>query len=137
MPKYKHGSGSVYKRGKMWWLSYYVNGKQVWESAKTKDKAEARRILQAKLGQIAEGRYTGPAADRVTFEELVEGVFADYQMNGKKSLDCAERQSGSILSPSSKGGKLKRSLPPTFLPSPQEGKSKEPATAKSTGNCRS
>lgn len=26
MPKYKHGSGSVYKRGKNWWLSYYVLG---------------------------------------------------------------------------------------------------------------
>lgn len=37
MPKYKHGSGSVYKRGKTWWITYYHNGKQVWESAKTKD----------------------------------------------------------------------------------------------------
>jgi len=29
MPKYKHGSGSVYKRGKTWWLKYYVDGKAV------------------------------------------------------------------------------------------------------------
>lgn len=46
MPRFKHGSGSVYKRGKTWWITYYVDGKQVWESAKTKDRAEARRILQ-------------------------------------------------------------------------------------------
>src|SRR5713101_4335785 len=92
MPKYKHGSGSVYKRGKTWWLTYYVNGKQVWESAKTKDKAEARRILQAKMGQIAEGRYVGPAAERVTFDDLAGGLFNDYRANARKSLDIAAQR---------------------------------------------
>jgi len=29
MPKYKHGSGSIYKRRKTWWLSYYVNGERI------------------------------------------------------------------------------------------------------------
>jgi integrase len=86
MPKYKHGSGSVYKRGKTWWIGYIHNGSQVCESAKTTDKAEARRILQTKLGQIAEDRYIGPAAERVTFEELAEMVLVDYQVNGKRSL---------------------------------------------------
>src|SRR5712692_1944263 len=76
----------IYKRGKTWWVTYSINGQQVWESAKTRDKAEARRILQAKVGQIAEGRYAGPLADRVTFEELAEGLFTDYQVNGKKTL---------------------------------------------------
>ena len=57
MPKYKRGSGSVYQRGKTWWVAYYDSeGKQVCESAKTTDKMEARRILQARLGQLAEGR---------------------------------------------------------------------------------
>jgi integrase len=46
----------------------------------------SRRILQQRLGQIAEGRYIGPAADRVTCEELVEGLLTDYEVNGKKSL---------------------------------------------------
>jgi hypothetical protein len=53
MPKYRHGSGTVYRRGKTYWLTYYLNGKQVWESAKTKDKTEGRRILQEKIGQRA------------------------------------------------------------------------------------
>ncbi len=89
MPKYRRGSGSVYKRGKTYWIAYYgPDGKQVCESAKTTDKAEARRVLQARLGQMAEGRYIGPAAERVTFEELAEGLFMDYEVNGKKSLRC-------------------------------------------------
>ena len=99
MPKFKHGAGSVYKRGKTWWLTYYVKGQQVWESAKTKDKAEARRILQMKLGQIAEGRYAGPSADRITFEELAEGLLTDYQVNGKKDLRCVRIKVEKHLAP--------------------------------------
>src|SRR5712692_9255058 len=92
MPRYQHGAGSLYKRGKTWWLSYYVKGKRVRESANTSDRGEARRRVQARLGQIAEGRYVGPAADRVTFEDLVQGLLADYRANGKKTLRWAERR---------------------------------------------
>src|SRR5437870_1377556 len=85
MPKYKHGSGSVYKRGKVWWVTYYANGKQIWESAKTKNKTEARNTLQSKIGQRAEGRLV-VGADKVTFEDLIEGVKNEYKVNGRKSL---------------------------------------------------
>jgi integrase len=85
MPKYKHGSGSVYQRGKTWWLSYYVNGTQVKESAKTKDRAKARRILQGKLGQLAEGRLV-LGADKVTFVGLLDLVEQEYQQNNRKTV---------------------------------------------------
>jgi integrase len=91
MPKYRRGAGSVYKRGKTWWIAYYgTDGTQICESAKTPDKAEARRVLQARLGQLAEGRYIGPAAERVTFDDLAEIVLTDYRVNGKKSLGHVE-----------------------------------------------
>src|SRR5262249_11143916 len=90
MPKYKFGSGSIYQRGKIWWLSYYVNGEHVCESAKTKDRAEARSTLHQRLGQLAEGRYVGPRAERVLFRELADLVVTDYRVNGKKSLDLVE-----------------------------------------------
>ncbi len=86
MPKYKHGSGSVYRRGKTWWLSYYVNGQQLWESAKTTDRATARRLLQEKIGQRAEGRLL-VGADRVTFEVLIQMVLDEYTANARKSAD--------------------------------------------------
>ena len=51
MPKYRRGSGSVYKKRGVFYIAYYTPaGKQVCESAHTKDKAEARRVLQARLG---------------------------------------------------------------------------------------
>jgi integrase len=93
MPRYKHGSGSVYKRGKTWWIAYYgPDGKQVCESTKTTDKAEARRLLHTRLGQLAEGKFVGPIADRVTFEDLAELILADYKINGKKSLADVEQK---------------------------------------------
>jgi len=101
MPRYKKekGSGAIYLRGKTWWLTYYVNGKQVWESAKTRDKAEARHLLQTRLGQLAEGRYTGPAADRVTFGDLADGLLKDYRTNQKRSLNMAELRVRKHLAP--------------------------------------
>ncbi len=49
MPKYRRGSRSIYRRGKTWWISYYDEGKQRWESAETSDKAKARDKLNIKL----------------------------------------------------------------------------------------
>lgn len=65
----------MYKKRGVFHIAYYTpDGKQVCESARTKDKTEARRVLQARLGQLAEGRYVGPVAERVTFEELAQGL---------------------------------------------------------------
>jgi len=90
MPKYRRGSGSVYKRGKTWWLKYYVDGKAIYESSGVTDRAEAGRILREKMGEVATGRHAGPAAERVTFDDLAEMVLNDYSVNGKKSLPDTE-----------------------------------------------
>ncbi len=86
MPKYRRGSGSIYKKRSVYYVAYYAHGKQVCESTDTTDKGEAYRILQARLGQLAEGRYLGPAVERVTVDELMEGLLNDYITNGKRSL---------------------------------------------------
>jgi hypothetical protein len=105
MPKYARGRGRVYRRGKKWWIQYYVDGRRVREAAKTPDGAavrnsqEARTILNATLGQIAEGRYAGPAAERVTFDDLAEGLLTDYKANGHRSLADTERRIRKHLRP--------------------------------------
>lgn len=99
MPKYKRGSGSVYKRGGTWWIKYYVDGKAVYESAKTSDRGEARRFLQSRQGQLAEGRYLGPAVDRTTWDDLAALVIEDYRTNGKKTLKDAEHRINRHLTP--------------------------------------
>jgi len=42
--------------------------------------------LQIRLGEVAEGRYLGPTVERVTVDELIEGLLNDYITNGKRSL---------------------------------------------------
>ncbi len=60
MPRYRRGSGSVYRRGKHLWLSYYRDGRRIREPVRTKDPAEARRLLNQKLGRIAEDTFSDP-----------------------------------------------------------------------------
>jgi integrase len=99
MPAYKRGSGSVYLKRGWCYIKYYANGKPITEAAGTKNKAEARRLLQSRQGQLAEGRYLGPAVERVTFDELAQGLLTDYRVNGRKSLSDVEIRVRKHLAP--------------------------------------
>ncbi len=50
------GDGGVfqYPQSTRWWISFWVNGRNVPQSA-AKTEAEARKILKASLKQLAEG----------------------------------------------------------------------------------
>jgi len=47
----KIAAGSVYARGRIFWLKYYVPGRKqpVRESAETSDKKEAERLLRQRM----------------------------------------------------------------------------------------
>jgi integrase len=55
MSRDNYGSGSLSRRGRIWWLQYRVDGETVRESAKTTKKAEAQLMLQRALGQKHRG----------------------------------------------------------------------------------
>lgn len=83
--------GCIFKRGNIYWLKYYKNGKPFRESSKSKKEVDARRLLKRREGEIVEGKLPGIYFDRVTFDELAEDFLSDYRINQKKSLDRAER----------------------------------------------
>ena len=134
MPKYKHGSGSVYKRGKVWWVTYYANGKQIWESAKTKNRAEARSKLNERLGEVAKGEFIGPAAERVTFQDLAEMILTDYKVNGKKSIGDVELRVEKHLAPSSVAARPTTSPRRRYKPTSPAGRKKRQRGARSIAN---
>jgi integrase len=103
MPKYKRGNGSVYEKRGWQYIAYYVDGKQVVEAAGTKDRVKARKLLQSKLGKVADGRYVGPAAERTKWEELAQLVLDDYRINGKKTLRDVKHRLTKHVSPFFKG----------------------------------
>lgn len=49
--------GTVYKLGKIWWVTYYAEGKRVRESTRTPSKKRAEQLLAKRQAEIFEGRF--------------------------------------------------------------------------------
>lgn len=79
--------GSIYQRGNIWWIKYYVKGRPVYESSHSVRDDDADRLLRKRLGDIATGTFRGIAPDRTTLDKLFDLVVADYKETGKRSLD--------------------------------------------------
>jgi integrase len=81
----------VYQRGGAWWVRYYHRGKKIRESAgrdelgRPRSRADAVRLLKRRLGEMGQGRFVGPQAEKVTFEDLKRMVLHDYDLNRRKS----------------------------------------------------
>ena len=82
--------GSIYKRGSVWWVKYYRNGKPYRESAKSEKETEAKRLLRKREGEIEGGKIPGIHFDKVKFNDLADELLADYRINEKKSIKRAE-----------------------------------------------
>ncbi|MFC1820290.1 tyrosine-type recombinase/integrase [Thermodesulfobacteriota bacterium] len=82
--------GSIYKRGKVWWIQYYRNGKPYQESSRSQKKMVARKLLDQREGEIAIGKLPGVHFDKVTFNDLSKNFLLDYEYNGRKSLERAQ-----------------------------------------------
>lgn len=69
----------LYKRNKVWWMSFTHNGKQVRRSTETENKELAQRIFDKIKGQIAEGKWFErlPGED-ITFKELMDKYLEEY-----------------------------------------------------------
>ena len=78
--------GQLRKRGGVWCIRYYRNGRRFEESARTNKKEEARDLLKRIEGDIAKGVPVTSITDRLRFEEAATDIEADYQINGKRSL---------------------------------------------------
>src|ERR1051325_6662794 len=53
--KRKRGEGSIYRRGRIWWIRYYANGHSFGESAKTENETEAANLLDRRLKEARSG----------------------------------------------------------------------------------
>ncbi len=88
--KPKHGT--IYQRGKIWWIKYYKEGEPFYESSKSTRYDDADRLLRKRQGEIVTGRFKGLAPERIRLNELFDDVVADYKENGKRSLaDVVQR----------------------------------------------
>jgi hypothetical protein len=101
------GQGRVFERkgSSFLWIAYYAHGKEEREVARhvrtgdkievtEKGRHEAKRFLKRRLGEIAAeqhgGRaFVGPQQERVTVNELLDGLESDYKLRDKWGVKVA------------------------------------------------
>ena len=79
--------GSVFQRGSVWWIKYRANDRIVRESSGSTKEGVAKRLLKVREGAALEGRPMVPRVDKVTVDHLLDSLKADYEANGRRSLD--------------------------------------------------
>jgi integrase len=84
------GLGRIFKRGSVYWISYYHRGKEYRESCESESESQARKLLKKRLGEMGSGKLIGPVEERVTFEEMTEDLLRDYQVNKRKAVKIIE-----------------------------------------------
>ncbi|MBM3746650.1 MAG: site-specific integrase [Acidobacteria bacterium] len=88
MAIHKRGSGTVYQRGSIWWIQYFVRGRPVQESSGFEEKAGAENLLKQRIGEVAAGRRTGP--ERATIADLCALVIEDNRLRKLRDAQHVE-----------------------------------------------
>jgi hypothetical protein len=55
--------GMTYKRGTVWWVKYYRNGRPFRESSQSRKESDAINLLKLREGDIAHGLPVNPKAE--------------------------------------------------------------------------
>src|SRR4051812_835243 len=98
--------GMLYKRGNVWWIKYYKDGRAIRQSAETTKEGDARRLLKLREGDVERGVPLSPKVGRLRFDEAVADVVNDYRTNGKRSLPDLEQRVRDHLAPVFGGRRL-------------------------------
>jgi len=86
MSKRRYGQGGLYKRGRTWWLKYYVNRYPVYESARTQDKKEAENVLKKRLAEVELNQVPTGQSRSLKVEELLRLLISDYSVHKRASV---------------------------------------------------
>ena len=97
---HRRGSGTVYRRGRIWWIQYFVRGRIVPEGSGSAEKADAENLLKRRIGEVAAGRRVGP--ERATI--LLICARSSWRTTG--CANCA--------TPSTWNGAIKRTSSPLW-----------------------
>jgi hypothetical protein len=86
----QRGDGRVFKRGALYWVAFCcrLDGRvrEVRESAKTDDEDAAWAYLTRRVAQSRDPRADfDPRAERLTFDDLADGLVRDYRINNRRS----------------------------------------------------
>jgi integrase len=83
--KFKAADGTV-RQCATWTIKLYRDGKAISIATKTEKKTEAVAMLKRLEGDVAHGKPVTAEAQRLTFDEAIKAVVADYTINRKRTL---------------------------------------------------
>ena len=91
--------GQLRRRGTVWWIRYYRNGKRHEESSHSDKREVARDLLRRREGAIADGVPVTAKINRFRFEDAAKDLTTEYKVNHRLSLDELERRIEKQLAP--------------------------------------
>jgi len=91
--------GELKKRGRVWWIRYYRDGRRFEESSRSTKEGDARRLLRLREGDIEHGLPVTPKMGRLRFEEAAADLLNDYRTNGKRTAKDVQRRIDLHLKP--------------------------------------
>ncbi len=90
MSKRTRGDGSLYQRGRIWWIAYkHPDGSRTSESTGTERRPVALRLLRKRLGAGANNLPVIARAEQVTFYDAAQMVINDFVAN--HAADATEK----------------------------------------------
>jgi len=81
------GMGRTLRRGEIWWVAYYFNGKEIREGCRSRNEADARRLLKKRLKEIHGSRFVGPQEEKLTVDDLLDALITHLETKGAKTVD--------------------------------------------------
>jgi integrase len=89
MKKRRRGTGRIFLRGGINWISYCVDGKERRESAHTDDYDKAERLLNRRIVEMEDGRLPAKSKERKrTVDDLLDNLVKDYTARKKRSASA-------------------------------------------------
>lgn len=82
--------GELRKRGNIWWIRYYRNGRRHEESSGSKKKTVAKNLLALREGDKAKGLPVSAKIGQLRFDEAAAQVVADYEQNRRSTTADVE-----------------------------------------------
>jgi hypothetical protein len=79
----------VYKRGKIYWIKYYVSGKALYESSKSEKKADANKLLIKRKFEAQQGRVISKASPMI-YDDWQNNHIVYHNQHGEKVQQTLE-----------------------------------------------
>jgi len=90
----RRGTGSIFRLPgcKTWTIKYSARGRMIREATGKRDYSEAMKKLTQRLSELDKGVFVEPEVRRIQVQELAEDFLRNYRINGRKSVEHAERR---------------------------------------------